>query len=154
MKKIIHKLRMALCLMSIFGFWCISVSGTSSLIDRPANKISCLYRSSIDPQKDFQDSIAHRWTRQKISMPLSLIDGPVKRFPCLYRSSIDPQKDFQASIAHRWGRERPSLCLSLIDRPAKRFPCLYRSSIDPFVKNGRRYAARTREPLRGNLYKI
>ena len=60
MKQFVHKLRMVFCLMSIFGFWCISVSGTSSLIDRPANKISCLYRSSIDTSKDFHASIAHR----------------------------------------------------------------------------------------------
>ena len=90
MKKIIHKLRMALCLMSIFGFWCISVSGTSSLIDRRAKRFPCLYRSSMDPQKDFQASIAHRWGRQKISKPLSLIDRPAKRFPSRYRSSIGP----------------------------------------------------------------
>ena len=73
-----------------------------SLIDRPIKRFPCLYRSSMGPRAAFPVSIAHRWTRQKISMPLSLIDRPAKRFPCLYRSSIDPQKDFHASIAHRW----------------------------------------------------
>ena len=60
MKQFISKLRMAFCLTAIFGFWCISVSGTSSLIDRPAKSFPGHYRSSIDPPKDFQAAIAHR----------------------------------------------------------------------------------------------
>jgi hypothetical protein len=60
MKKFISKLRMSISLLLLAGFWCISVSGTSSLIDRPAKRFPGRYRSSIDPPKDFQAAIAHR----------------------------------------------------------------------------------------------
>ena len=99
MKQFIHKLRMAFCLMNIFGFWYISVSGTSSMPDGRAKSFPDLYRCPMDVPKVFQASIDARWTCQKFSRPLSMPDGRAKSFPSLYRSSIGPPKDFRGGCA-------------------------------------------------------
>ena len=89
MKQFIHKLRMAFCLMSIFGFWYISVSGTSSMPDGRVKSFPDLYRCPMDLPKDFQTSIDARWTCQKFFKPLSMPDGRAKSFPSLYRCPMD-----------------------------------------------------------------
>ena len=122
MKQFIHKLRMAFCLMSIFGFWYISVSGTSSMPDGRVKSFPDLYRCPMDLPKDFQTSIDARWTCQKISKPLSMPDGRAKRFPCLYRCPMDVPKVFQTSIDARWMCQKFSRPLSMPDGGPSKSP--------------------------------
>ena len=90
MKQFISKLRMSISLLLLAGFWCISVSGNSSDSDRVAGGLPCVYRTPMDPTKNFRASIGLRWTYQKDSTPLSDSDRPDKKFPCLYRTPIAP----------------------------------------------------------------
>ena len=83
MKQFIHKLRMAFCLMNIFGFWYISVSGTSSMPDGRAKSFPDLYRCPMDVQKVFHASIDHRWIRPhpRKAYPQPLPEGKGESLP-------------------------------------------------------------------------